>query len=466
MGHKRGLVVLLVAVVLMVGWPTAADAAAAIHQAPDPSITTACTGTTSGTTFTLTTDCDTTAPLTVPDGFTVNGAGHIITVHDPPGGFFVGGVVTNAGTAMNVENLTIQGTGFAFNSCAQGVQTGIFFNDAGGFANNVTVLDITEHSGCNFGLGIRANALAGVARTVTITDATVTGYQRSGIVSTGMMTLNVSNSTIGPPDDAGGRPAQNGVEYQSGATGSVTNSSVVGTFFPGTGAASTAFLMFGASNVTLADNTITGVGTDIGVSLTAGSTGIVLDNNAIDRSPPPAGAADPFGIGVQVAAGSSATLICNTFSGWNTNLDGTTQPPCTTVTTFTAPSTVASGEPVSLTAEVSCPAAPTGTVSFFDSSTSVGTATLSSGSSTATLTLTDLTPGSHTFTAQYNGDQNCADSVSAEHTVTVDASPTPTPPSTPTPAPVPTGPPVPGLPNTGHPPFAHPGDAQDQRRGS
>ena len=36
-----------------------------------------------GTTFTLTADCDTTEPLEVPDGFTVDGAGFTITAHDP-----------------------------------------------------------------------------------------------------------------------------------------------------------------------------------------------------------------------------------------------------------------------------------------------------------------------------------------------------------------------------------------------
>ena len=41
-------------------------------------------GTTIGTTFTLTADCgEVTAPLTVPDGVTVEGGGHVITATDP-----------------------------------------------------------------------------------------------------------------------------------------------------------------------------------------------------------------------------------------------------------------------------------------------------------------------------------------------------------------------------------------------
>jgi hypothetical protein len=75
-------------------------------------ITTACTGTLSGTTFTLTADCDTTAPLTVPNGVTVDGGGHTITAHDITGihNSFVGAVVTNAtgATSMTLQNLTIE----------------------------------------------------------------------------------------------------------------------------------------------------------------------------------------------------------------------------------------------------------------------------------------------------------------------------------------------------------------------
>src|SRR5262245_19111979 len=73
---------------------------------PGGSITAVCTGTTNGSTFTLTADCgDVTSPLTVPPGITtVDGAGHIIsatdlngsdpTVHTPIPQWN-GGIVTN-----------------------------------------------------------------------------------------------------------------------------------------------------------------------------------------------------------------------------------------------------------------------------------------------------------------------------------------------------------------------------------
>ncbi len=46
---------------------------------------------------------------------------------------------------------------------------GIYFNNADGTVTNVTVLDITQNSGCTVGDGIRVQA-TGTERTVNITD--------------------------------------------------------------------------------------------------------------------------------------------------------------------------------------------------------------------------------------------------------------------------------------------------------
>jgi len=141
--------------------------------AADPSVEASCQGNLSGTTFTLTRNCDTTVQLTVPDGHTINGGGFAIDAHDASASSLFGGaVLTNAGTSMNITNLTVRGTGFATN-CTQLGLYGIFFNDASGSVNQVQVLDITQHSGCQVGTGIRANALNGTARSVTITNTVV-----------------------------------------------------------------------------------------------------------------------------------------------------------------------------------------------------------------------------------------------------------------------------------------------------
>ena len=302
-------------------------------------VTTACPGTTAGTTYTLTADCVTTVPLEVPDGFTINGAGFKITARDPATGPFDGAVLTNASGAgsMHFVDLRIVGE---FGGASGTLLTGIFFVEAGGTVDNVIVEGITRHIGAFNGLGIRANATV-AARTVTITDTTVSGYQRGGLVASGaLMTMNVTGSTIGPPDPLPPvTNGQNGVQFGGalgGAGGSVTDSTIHGSNFGSATSENTAVLLFTAANVTISDNTIVGNASDAGIVVTATSTGVVIANNDITRTPPVPGGPDFFGIGVDVNANSSTTtLTCNTFSGWLDNLAGVaTQAPCITTTTL------------------------------------------------------------------------------------------------------------------------------------
>jgi LPXTG-motif cell wall-anchored protein len=372
--------------------------------AADVPITTVCTTTTAGTVITLTANCTTTEALTVPNGFTLNGANHTITATNPPAPAttYSGAVVTNAAGAasMNIENLTVTGpaTGFPFPLPQPSCLTsggpnggfpglfGIFFNDAGGTVNNVKVMNIFQTNtapgspACNTGHAIRADSVA--ARTVTITNTTVSGYQKAGMFASGNMTMNVSASTIGPPSFVPFSIAQNGVQWTNtstnstppvGASGSIKNSTINGSSFVSTkpvdpaSGSSTAVLLFGSRNVTVDHNTITG-GSDIGISVTAASTNTVVSFNAINRPTPPT--PDTFGIGVHVTTDSEATtrLICNTFSGWMENIVPATltqeacpPPPTTTTTTTASPTTTAPTTAPTTAAPTTVPSvAPTG----------------------------------------------------------------------------------------------------------
>ena len=320
----------LLATVVPIGLVGGVEAAAAA----DPSVETACAGT-GTTTFTLTSNCVTTATLTIPNGVTLNGAGHTITAHDETPGTpsIDGGVLTNAAgaTSMNVENLTLMGDFTpGFPGC-RGLLNGLWFNGAGGSVTNVTVTGITEHtSNCQVGRAIVANGTAG--QTITIVDTTVTDYQRSAIQATGM-TMNVSGSFIGPP--APSIPVgQNGLLYLDGATGTTTGSTINARGFGSAANANAAVLMINATNVTLRDNTITGKGTDIGVAVHT-SNGVIIDRNQIGRTAPDT--PDTFGFGVEVEPGP-ATVTCNTFSGWKSDFNPagsvTSQPVCVTTTTL------------------------------------------------------------------------------------------------------------------------------------
>jgi large repetitive protein len=88
----------------------------------------------------------------------------------------------------------------------------------------------------------------------------------------------------------------------------------------------------------------------------------------------------------------------------------------TTTTALTAsPNPSTPGQSVTFTATVKVAlgsGTPTGTVTFKDGMTVLGTSPLAAGG-TATFTTSSLTPGSHSITAVYNGDTNFAGSTSA-----------------------------------------------------
>jgi uncharacterized repeat protein (TIGR01451 family) len=319
--------------------------AASAAPIPGGSIEVVCAGALNGTTYTLSANCgDVTDPITVPSTITtVNGAGHTISATDIGSSEFDGAILTNAssGQTMNIENLTVSGPAGGFQVCTNSNDTlfGIRFNDASGSVDNVTVEHIwqqpnlSDAPSCNAGTAIRADNPS-APRTVTITRTTVMDYQKNGIDGRGAgMTMDVSDSTIGPPNDQEGLIAANGLVYV-GSTGTAMNNTIFGSGDqqlpgpPGGGTDATAVILFGAQNVTITHNMITGAKTDVGVSVSSASTGNIISFNTITRTAPDV--PDPTGHGIDVFTpdGSSATPICNTFSKWNTNIVGAEQISC------------------------------------------------------------------------------------------------------------------------------------------
>ena len=92
----------------------------------------------------------------------------------------------------------------------------------------------------------------------------------------------------------------NGVQYgDGGAGGAFTGNTVIGAGVgtPPDGANSTAILLSSAANVTIANNTITGAGTDLGIGVSS-STNVTISNNAVGRTAPDS--PDTTGIGIDV----------------------------------------------------------------------------------------------------------------------------------------------------------------------
>lgn len=132
-----------------------------------------------------------------------------------------------------------------------------------------------------------------------------------------------------------------------------------------------------------------------------------------------------------VATFSTSTLVTGThtitavYPGDANNAGNTSVPLtqtvniATTQTTLSAPSTAIAGQSITLTATVTGNGATsTGTVTFKDGATTLGTGSLSAGG-VATFSLSTLAIGTHTLTATYGGDTNDATSTSTPLTLTV-----------------------------------------------
>jgi len=117
-------------------------------------------------------------------------------------------------------------------------------------------------------------------------------------------------------------------------------------------------------------------------------------------------------IGYDEATGLGSVNLDNLLTAWNSLT-------ATTTTLSVSPASATVGASVTLTAAVA-PSAASGTVTFYDGTTELGTGTLSSG--TATLTTTALTVGSHSLSAVYAGDSTYGSSTSVSITLVVSTS--------------------------------------------
>ena len=134
---------------------------------------------------------------------------------------------------------------------------------------------------------------------------------------------------------------------------------------------------------------------------------------------------------------TGANSVDAVFESTDSNFNGSTSPfvtitlvaTATSSTTVTySPSSPVYGDDVTLTATVApvspLTGTPTGTVTFYNGTTSLGTATLSGG--VASLAPLALPTGANSITAQYSGDSTFTSSTSPVSTVTVGLAPTTT----------------------------------------
>jgi sugar lactone lactonase YvrE len=281
---------------------------------------------------------------------------------------------------------------------------------------------------------------------VTLTPTDSTDY--TAATQTVSLTVNKASQTITftPPSSAAYGSAAITLTATGGASGNpVTFTLVSGPAtlagstlsFSGTGTVVIAANQAGNANylaATQVSQSISVTGAVLAVSANSASraygtpnptftgsvTGAVNGDTFTETFSTTATSTSPAGTYPIIPAASGSDLAYYTVNVTNGTLTVSTAGTTTSLTASSA--SINPGQGVTLTATVasSTTGTPTGTVSFYDGATLLGTGTLSAG--TASYTASSLASGSHSITAVYGGDANFAtSSTSAAITVTVAA---------------------------------------------
>ena len=240
--------------------------------------TNACEFSTSAKVMTLQADCTTDTSITVPDGFTLEGARHTITAVDPPAGHFLGAVVTNAGTSATVQNLTVTAANLTTACDAfPDSLTGIRLDGASGSITGNIVTGMEQGAsgdGCQEGNAIEVrNTNETGTPSVSVTGNTVGSYQKTGVLAKGAVSAVVTGNTItgyGPV----GFIAQNGIQVSYGATAMVAGNTIGSNFYTPKTYVACGVLIYQADGVKLGKNTFSGNEKDLcNISRGGGSFG-------------------------------------------------------------------------------------------------------------------------------------------------------------------------------------------------
>ena len=230
------------------------------------------------------------APSSLPLYYTTSANNHpIIYVHNTANAAILG--LTVDGLEHGNGNYRFQGIGFY---------------DAGGTIDGNTVLDITDNpfSGMQSGSAIYAYNADGTPRTLTVSDNTISNFQKSGITLNGSnLTVSVEGNTV-----TGAGPtaviAQNGIQLGYGASGTVSDNTISGVdYTPGSWTSSGILLYAAGNGVQVTGNDLSGAQEGVAA---ASSNNVSITGNTIAGS-----SLD----GIELADVSGATVSGNTISG-------------------------------------------------------------------------------------------------------------------------------------------------------
>jgi len=242
-----------------------------------------CAATLDDSTVTLTADCTTEQTVWIPDGYTLDGAEHVLTAVDARERGFRGAVLSSLGTTAHVRAVTVAARGLSELVCDGGSARlrGILFEGASGSIVDSVVLDVNQKAGeggCQEGVGIEVrNAVdAESVVKVEVLRNRVERYQKAGIVGTGKVELSLEDNRV---DGGGPVPfiARNGIQLSDGATGRMVGNTVKGNAYTGDTATGSGILIAGGpyygmalcEDVVIFENTLED--NDVGINLSQGA---------------------------------------------------------------------------------------------------------------------------------------------------------------------------------------------------
>jgi hypothetical protein len=227
-----------------------------------------CHFTTNSTTMSLDGDCQTSSTILIEDGKTLDGNNYTITAIDPAGGHFIGAVIKNGGETASVVDLNVTASGLSNNTCDAGNDRlrGILFDGASGTISNNHVSGVRQGlSGCQEGNAIEArnspfagetgSVKVGPDKFVTITDNTVSNYQKNGITVNGAVVATVTGNVV-TGDGPVSYIAQNGIQIGFGGTATIRSNTVSGNYYSPETTEACGILLYRADGVKASANAL------------------------------------------------------------------------------------------------------------------------------------------------------------------------------------------------------------------
>ncbi|MCZ4289288.1 Ig-like domain-containing protein [Hoeflea alexandrii] len=233
------------------------------------------------------------------DNLTVVGVGNVVieapdsglaqTATDPQNGKALYGVMTVDGVDnVNIQSITIDGNWQAGQVAGGADFVGVTYVDASGSIDKVQVREIGDTpidgptgqvSGNQRGQGILVSNGAGSMKAISVTNSTVTEFQKTAMIfrnadvtTDGNAITTVSQAVM----------AQNGIQMSAGSTGMLIGNTISGLGYTGAGSWSVvAILVYNASGLEIDGNSYTGTGNnDVAIYL-VNADGSTVTNNVL-----------------------------------------------------------------------------------------------------------------------------------------------------------------------------------------